>query len=591
MTSNLIALQNRFLGAGETIYDRLAQVVEEKGAIDAEDILRLAKEANLPPSLVRSVAKFYDDLRREQPKAKRLNLCNGEACVAAGAEPCAKQLASACGEDVAVGEVTCLGYCGDGPIALFIAEGKQRIFSLQGLDLDALGASIGRDEERHEPEPENRIYPASGAANILLGRMVAGDVAALDAARQAGVYEAFTAALKGEPEAVLAAIEASQMRGRGGAGFPAGRKLRTVADAPTKEDGKRYVVVNADEGDAGAYIDKELLERDPHTVIEGTLLAAFAVGASEGFIYLRAEYPRAQRVVAKALAEAQAAGLLGSDIQASGFSFELKLVRGHGAYICGEETSLLRSLEGVPAQVSPKPPYPAVQGFRGSPTAVHNVESLANYPFIVSAGGAAYAALGYERTRGTKLVSLNAAVQRPGLYEVECGTTLRSIIFDLAGGMADGLTFKAVQVGGPLGGILGEQHLELPLDFEAYHQAGALLGHAGIVVYDQSVDLIQIGRGLMKFCAVESCGKCFPCRIGALRGTELFDKILEGRGKQADLDLLAELNETMRYGSLCALGGAIPLPMDNLLTWFMPEFRRYIEGAETPAMLSEGEGS
>jgi formate dehydrogenase iron-sulfur subunit len=202
-------------------------------------------------------------------------------------------------------------------------------------------------------------------------------------------------------------------------------------------------------------------------------------------------------------------------------------------------------------------------------------------------GGEAYAKLGYERSRGTKLVSLNTAVKRPGLYEVEMGISLREILFDLAGGMADGLTFKAVQVGGPLGGIMAEDQLDLALDFESFNRAGVLLGHAGIVVYDSSVDLIEIGRGLMKFCAVESCGKCFPCRIGSLRGTELFDKILEGRGKQADLDLLAELNETMRVGSLCALGGAIPLPMDNLLRWFMPEFRRYVDGAQTPEILVE----
>jgi formate dehydrogenase iron-sulfur subunit len=204
-------------------------------------------------------------------------------------------------------------------------------------------------------------------------------------------------------------------------------------------------------------------------------------------------------------------------------------------------------------------------------------------------GGAAYAELGFEGSRGTKLVSLNAAVKRPGLYEVEMGISLRRIIFDLAGGMAEGLTFKAVQVGGPLGGILTEGQLDLPLDFESFSKAGALLGHAGVVVFDDSVDMIQVGRGLMKFCAVESCGKCFPCRIGSLRGTEIFDKILDGRGQQADLDLLAELNETMRLGSLCALGGAIPLPMDNLLRGFIPEFQRYIADAKTPEILDGDE--
>ncbi|MDE0882434.1 MAG: NAD(P)H-dependent oxidoreductase subunit E [Myxococcota bacterium] len=588
MTRNLIALQNRFLGQGETVYDRLAQIAHEHGAVSDEAIDALAKEVNLPPSLVRSVAKFYDDLRSTEPSAKRLNLCNGEACFAAGSEPCKNKLSAACNDSVSVGDVTCLGYCGDGPVALLESSGQSDVFSLRDVDLLQLAESVSAGKAHGLSEPNNKLYPASGTANLLLRRMTEGDVTSLASAKSAGIYAAFESALKADPEAVLHEIEASKLRGRGGAGFPAGRKLRTVATAPDK-GGKRYVVVNADEGDAGAYIDKELLEQDPHTVIEGTLLAAFAVGSSEGFLYLRAEYPRAQRVVARALEEARQAGLLGDDILGSGFSFELHLVLGHGAYICGEETSLLRSLEGVPAQVSPKPPYPAIEGYKGQPTAVHNVESLACYPVIMAMGGAAYAELGFEGSRGTKLVSLNAAVKRPGLYEVEMGISLRRIIFDLAGGMAEGLTFKAVQVGGPLGGILTEDQLDLPLDFESFSKAGALLGHAGIVVFDDSVDMIQVGRGLMKFCAVESCGKCFPCRIGSLRGTEIFDKILDGRGQQADLDLLAELNETMRLGSLCALGGAIPLPMDNLLRGFIPEFQRYIADAKTPEILDGDE--
>ena len=253
-------------------------------------------------------------------------------------------------------------------------------------------------------------------------------------------------------------------------------------------------------------------------------------------------------------------------------------MRGHGAYVCGEETSLLRSLEGVPAQVSPKPPYPAISGLNGAPTLVNNVETLANLPAIVGDGGAAYAAVGYGRSRGTKLVSLNTAVARPGLYEVPLGTTIRELIFDLAGGMAEGLRLKAVQIGGPLGGILDESQLDLPLDFEALAEAGAMLGHAGVVVFPQGTDMVAVGRGLMKFCAVESCGKCFPCRLGAVRGTEIFDKLLDGRGEEGDIALLESLSETMRYGSLCALGGGIPIPIDNLLTSFRGEFDALLGG-------------
>jgi formate dehydrogenase iron-sulfur subunit len=217
---------------------------------------------------------------------------------------------------------------------------------------------------------------------------------------------------------------------------------------------------------------------------------------------------------------------------------------------------------------------------------VNNVETLAAFPYIVNEGGAAYAALGHGESRGTKLVSLNTAVAKPGLYEIELGTTLRTLLFEMAGGMAEGKKFKAAQIGGPLGGIFGEQHLDVPMTFEDLAAAGGMLGHAGVVVYGDDVDLVRIGRGLMKFCAIESCGKCFPCRIGSVRGTELFDKILAGEGSQADIDLLAELDETMRVGSLCALGGAIPLPIDNLLAWFMGDFRKYVPDAKTPAMVA-----
>ncbi len=578
MSSNLIALQNRFLGQGETVYDHLARLREDKGGLADEDLLALAKELNLPPAHVRSVAKFYDELRVSSTAKVAVRVCNGEACEVAGASACLAKLGEAdLGDDVEVGQVTCVGYCGKGPNALVQIGHDEAVVALGGEGLDAVVGAAKKGELPALPEPSNALYDPPEGKNVLMRCMRAD--ASLEGAQAIGAYEALAKARAGEPQAVIDAVKASEIRGRGGAGFPAGRKLQTVRDAPSNED--RVVVLNADEGDAGAYIDKELMERAPHTVLEGMALAAFAVGAQEAIVYLRGEYPTCHRIFSEAVTAASAAGLLGD--------LEVKVVRGHGAYVCGEETSLLRSLEGVPAQVSPKPPYPAVQGFRGAPTLVNNVETIAAFPFIVKEGGAAYAALGMGKSRGTKLVSLNTTVVRPGLYEVELGTTLRTLLFDLAGGLADGKGFKAVQVGGPLGGIFGEQHLDLPLTFEDLAAAGGMLGHAGVVVFPEDVDLVKIGRGLMKFCAVESCGKCFPCRIGSVRGTELFDKILAGEGAQGDLDLLAELDETMRVGSLCALGGAVPLPIDNLLTWFIDEFDRYVPGARTPAMLVESE--
>ncbi|MCK6439679.1 MAG: SLBB domain-containing protein, partial [Planctomycetes bacterium] len=312
-----------------------------------------------------------------------------------------------------------------------------------------------------------------------------------------------------------------------------------------------------------------------HTQLEGALLAAYATGAKEIIFYIRFEYPNAHRIMGKAIEEARNAGLLGENILGLSFSCSARIVKGQGAYICGEETSLLRSIEGVPAIVSFKPPFPAQKGLYGCPTAVNNVETLHNLPWIIEHGGDAYAKIGYERSRGTKLVSLNTRVKKPGLYEVGLGTTLREIIFNLAGGMADGHTFKAVQVGGPLGGIFPEKLLDTPLDFEAFTKAKGLLGHGGIVVYSDKDDLVKIGRWLMEFCAIESCGKCFPCRIGAVRGTELFDQMMEGGATEQRLSLMRELCETMEFGSLCALGGAIPTPIKCLMDYFPQEFARY----------------
>lgn len=618
MSANLIALQNRFLGQGTTVYDKLSVLYREQGFIGDEDIAALARQYNLPAAHVRATAKFYEELAHETPAAHTVKVCIGEACRAApggGCDALEARLSAALGvetgkvtpDGIRLEHVACLGYCGLGPNAM--VDGRP--VSMAGEDaldrvlawLRPVGGNTGGSLAAGNgaaaplpaeglpglPEPVNPVYlPPPGRPAVLMHRWRSGgsppDLVSLEGARAAGAYSALEKALRRmTPEEVIREVEASGLRGRGGAGFPTGTKFRTVAEAPVHdESGRRYVVDNFDEGDAGSYIDKELVERDPHTQIEGVLLAAYAVGASEAYIYTRFEYPRALRILERAVAEAREAGLVGRHVLGTDFHCEVHVVRGQGAYICGEETSLLRSLEGVPALVSYKPPFPAHQGLRGYPTAVNNVETLHNLPWIVEHGGAAYAELGYERSRGTKAVSLNTAVRRPGMYEVELGTTLREILFDLAGGMADGKRFKGVQVGGPLGGILPESALDTPLDFEALDRVGGILGHAGMVVYTEDHDLVEICRGLMHFCAVESCGKCFPCRIGAVRGTELFDQMLDpGQGgvTEARLDLLRDLLETMKLGSLCALGSMTPLPIESLLRDFPEELERHrVEG-------------
>ncbi len=599
MSKNLIALQNKFLGKGETIYDRLARMRGEGKTLDDAALAQLAAETGLPKAHVRSVAQFYDELAVGGVGALELRICNGEACQVADAGLRAR-LEDALGIDPLTGlgpdgrislkHVTCLGYCSQGPNAMLELEGERRVFSLAAEGREAeLVKALSEGTAPNLPEPVNAFFENKDPQGRFLLERFGKGAEHLEEARKLGAYQGLERALeRGRDEGgewVLGQILESEIRGRGGAGFPAGLKLKTVKEAreaSSGSSGKCFVVCNADEGDAGAYIDKELLERDPHAVIEGILLAALAVGAEEGFVYLRYEYPRARKIFGEAVADAQESGFLGENILGSGFRFSLRIVDGQGAYICGEETSLLRSLEGVPAQVSPKPPFPAVSGYHGQPTLVQNVETLAAFPRIVVRGGATFAALGHGKSRGTKLVSLNAAVAKPGLYEVELGISLRELIFERAGGMAEGKSFQAVQVGGPLGGIFPEKLLDTRLDFEDFAAHRGLLGHAGIVVYPDDVDLVRIGRNLMAFCAIESCGKCFPCRIGSLRGTEIFDRILSGRGSQADLDLLAELDETMLYGSLCALGGAIPTPIDNLMIHFIESFQTYIPGAKTP---------
>jgi formate dehydrogenase iron-sulfur subunit len=586
MSSNIIALQNKFLGHGETVYDRLSELFERQGYISDEDIDRLAEEHNLPPAHVRATAKFYDDLSHAAPATRTVKICNGEACSVAGGRDVEAALTARLGvgpggtnsDGVRFEHVTCVGFCGRGPNGMV----DDAPISLAAPDaVDDLVASLEAGGGVAAEPPVNAVHlPAEGRPCIVL-RHFDGDVVGIEAARTAGVYDALETALTSmAPPDVIAEITASRLRGRGGAGFPTGVKLTTVADAEVKDgSGRRFVVVNCDEGDAGSYIDKELVERDPHTQIEAALLAAYACGAGEVVFYVRSEYPAAYDILGGAISEARAAGIVGQPAFGSSFSCEARIVQGRGAYICGEETSLLRSIEGVPALVSIRPPFPAHEGLWGCPTAVQNVETLHNLPWIVANGGEAYARYGLGDSRGTKAVSLNTRVARPGLYEVELGTTLNEIIFGLAGGMADGEEFKAVQIGGPLGSILGPEALDAPFSFEGLTEAGGILGHGGIVVYSQNDDLAQIALGLMRFCAVESCGRCFPCRIGAVRGSELLDRMLTDGVTDDRLELLADLCETMKYGSLCGLGKMLPDPIESVMRRFPQEFERYRRGA------------
>jgi formate dehydrogenase iron-sulfur subunit len=395
------------------------------------------------------------------------------------------------------------------------------------------------------------------------------DPVSLDDYLAHGGYRGLAAAIAMSGAEIVQEVTASNLRGRGGAAFPAGIKWKTTLDQNSPQ---KYVVCNADEGDSGTFSDRMIMEGDPFVLIEGMTIAAIAVGASEGYIYLRSEYPHALRTLTQAIEVATRAGYLGADVAGSGKPFRLEIRLGAGAYICGEETAMLESLEGKRGVIRFKPPLPAIAGLFGQPTVVNNVITLSSIPAILADGGTAYNEYGVGRSRGTIPLQLAGNIKRPGLFELPFGLTLRELIEDFGGGTASGRPLRAVQVGGPLGAYFPDSMLDLAIDYEAIAGAGGLLGHGGVVVFDETADLAQMARYAMEFCALESCGKCTPCRIGSTRGVEVIDRIIANRERGDNVELLRDLCETMTAGSLCALGGLTPLPVMSALKYFPEDF-------------------
>lgn len=383
-----------------------------------------------------------------------------------------------------------------------------------------------------------------------------------------GGYAGLRNAIAQSPAEIVATVTRSGLRGRGGAAFPTGVKWRTVLEA---EGRQKYIVCNADEGDSGTFADRLVMECDPFALLEGMTIAGIATGATKGFVYIRAEYPQSIATVADAINTATDAGLLGDGILDSAHNFDVEVREGAGAYICGEETSLLESLEGKRGTVRFRPPLPAIKGLFGQPTVVNNVISLATVPIILREGADHYRDFGVGQSRGTLTIQLGGNVARGGLYEMDFGISLEEVLYDLGGGTASGRPIRAVQAGGPLGALIPPKHFDTPLDYEAMQAIGGMVGHGGLVVFDDTVDLGALARFSMEFCAIESCGKCTPCRIGAVRGTEVIDRIRSGDNADANRVLLNELCDTMIEGSLCGLGGMAPLPVKSVLTHFPEE--------------------
>jgi formate dehydrogenase iron-sulfur subunit len=454
--------------------------------------------------------------------------------------------------------VTPAGRCAYGPVrpadvpSLFAAD-----FLSGGTHALALGLS-------------DSIAWLKGQQRLTFERVGIVDPASVADYVKHGGYQGLTKALSLAGADVVQAITTSGLRGRGGAAFPTGIKWKTVLDQPPTQ---KYVTCNADEGDSGTFSDRMLMEGDPFALIEGMTIAGVAVGATAGFIYLRAEYPHALAALRTAIAAAYQAHYLGADVAGSGKRFDLEVRVGAGAYICGEETSMLESLEGRRGEVRVRPPLPAIKGLFGQPTIVNNVVTLASVPWILAHGAEAYANFGMGKSRGTLPIQLAGNIRRGGLVERAFGLTLHELLYDYGGGSASGKPIRAVQVGGPLGAYIPPSQFDTAIDYEALAAIGALLGHGGIVVFDDTVDMVRMARYAMEFCAIESCGKCTPCRIGSTRGVEVIDRIIAGVDAEHNVQLLEELCELMVQGSLCGLGGMAPFPVQSALKHFREDFR------------------
>ena len=541
MSRNLRGLSSR-RGLTDGLYESIAGASGNGHQSPDEKLKSVAEEFMTGHAAVLSTSSFYDFLQPAH-SGKKVFVCDGTACLTSGkAEEVRNRLLETYPSEE-IGVMTCLGHCHSNNA--FLVNGEIRL-----CDSDASPSEIRVTSNAEMPA---MLTPTGDVKN----------------------YYSLANRWAGETEAALRELEVSGLRGRGGAGFPYHIKVRSSRDARAD---RKYIVCNGDEGDPGAFSDKWLLEERPHAVLFGMLMTGIITGADTGVVYIRGEYPLAVKRVREAVARIEEAGIAAGREGDAVTRFRFHVVEGSGAYICGEETSLLNSLEGLRPEVRTRPPFPAVYGLFGRPTVLSNVETFANIHYILEEGGAVWAAMGTEKSPGTKLVSLDGAFNRPGLLEVKMGTPMRTVIDELGGGMR--YPVKAYQVGGPLGGLVPASRIDdLTLDFESFAREGFLLGHAGIVSVPEDFPVIELLEHLFEFTKKESCGKCFPCRIGSARGLELLTGAVSG-GQKIDRQLFDDLLDTMQIGSLCALGGGLPLPVKNALQYFSDELKDYFTGKE-----------
>ena len=466
----------------------------------------------------------------------------------------------------------CMGLCSLGPLVSSEPDGHLLKNVAEGDAVEIVANLGGATPDRLICSREQPFFQRQ--TSIVLENSGRIDPEKIEEYIAAEGYQGLVQALSEKtPAQIVQEISKSGLRGRGGAGYPTGLKWSTVAKTIGTT---KYVICNADEGDPGAFMDRSVLESDPHRVLEGMIIAGYAVGASQGYIYVRAEYPLAIKRLQTAIREARRLGFLGSQICNAKFSFDIEIRIGGGAFVCGEETALIASIEGRRGTPRPRPPFPAQSGLWEMPTLINNVESFANIPTIVRRGGEWYASLGTKKSKGTKVFALCGKVKNVGLIEVPMGTTLRQIIFEIGGGVAEGHTFKAVQTGGPSGGCIPEQFLDLPVDYESLKEVGSIMGSGGMIVMDDSACMVNVARYFMEFCMSESCGKCIPCRAGTAQMFELLTRMTDGTAAPQDLELLEELCDMVSSTSLCGLGQSAPNPVLSTLRYFRDEYTEHI---------------
>lgn len=548
MSDNLSELLGR-KGVEGGFFDSLGKLATPDGAPSDAAMEKLAEDFLIGKANAYGTASFYDFLKPEN-KGKKVYVCNGTACVCAGTQEKVIETLQETFDADEIGHMTCLGRCHEN--SAFHYKGK----NYSGTASENLKAILTSENKLNQDS-----YHVKANGNTILTEAFT---------NISDYYEPFLRALKRDSIDVLEEIKTSNVRGRGGAGFPMGMKLQFCRNV---ENETKFIICNADEGDPGAYSDRYLLEQRPHSVLFGMLISGYVAKANYGIVYIRAEYPEASEIVQKAIDDLRLNHLLGKNIDGSGFDFDLKIIQAQGSYICGEETALINSIEGQRPEVRVRPPFPAQKGLFNKPTTVNNVETLAALHHIISNGGEAWKRIGTERSSGTKLVCLDSYFNNPGMYEVEMGTPLSEVVNDLGGGFKSEV--KALQIGGPLGGLVPISKVnELTIDFESFSNAGFLLGHASIVSIPKDYPIMKLIEHLFDFASYESCGKCFPCRLGTKRGQELSEKALTSDYK-IDRKLFTDLLTTLEQGSLCAHGGGIPLPVRNALHYFDDELRQY----------------